>query len=188
MMSDRANGACAVRCCCASCLVGRVGGLRSQACRCSRVRRPSGCGSEARGRRARPPRQPQRVVGGWLTPTRLRRDSRPQRPSSPLLCSCLCSQGTPWSRSARSLSGSHAGVSSHWSGRLAQRSTGTVCPHSGKPLASFERDSPPGTASDQAATGVVPRWVTSSVDHAACMTHPPIRVARSQTRPFTNQG
>ena len=72
----------------ADCQVVRVGGHRSQVCRCSRDRHPSGCDSAVKGRRAGPPRQPRGVVGGWLTPTRLRRGCRPQRPWPPSFSSC----------------------------------------------------------------------------------------------------
>ena len=60
----------------------RLGGLRSRACRCSRGRRPSGCDTEARGRRATLPQRHQRGVGGSLTRTPLRRAYRLQRPCS----------------------------------------------------------------------------------------------------------
>ena len=60
----------------------RLGGLRSRACRCSRGRRPSGCDTEARGRRATLPQRHQRGVGGLLTRTPLRRAYRLQRPCS----------------------------------------------------------------------------------------------------------
>ena len=58
----------------------RLGGLRSRACRCSRGHRPSGCGSEARGRRATLPQRRRRGVGGSLTRTPLQRAYRLQRP------------------------------------------------------------------------------------------------------------
>ena len=60
----------------------RRGGLRSRACRCSRGRRPSGCGTEARGRRATLPQRHRSGVGGSLTQTPLRRAYRLQRPCS----------------------------------------------------------------------------------------------------------
>jgi hypothetical protein len=60
----------------------RLGGLRSRGCRYSRGHRPSGCGSEARGRRAPLPQRRRRGVGGSLTRTPLRRAYRLQRPCS----------------------------------------------------------------------------------------------------------
>jgi hypothetical protein len=60
----------------------RLGGRRSRGCRCSRGRRPSGCGSEARGRRATLPQRRRRGVGGSLTRTPLRRAYQLRRPCS----------------------------------------------------------------------------------------------------------
>jgi len=60
----------------------RLAGLRSRACRCSRGHRPSGCDTEARGRRATLPQRHRRGVGGSLTRTPLRHAYRLQRPCS----------------------------------------------------------------------------------------------------------
>jgi hypothetical protein len=60
----------------------RLGGLHSRACRCSHAHRPSGCDSEARGRRATLPQRHRRGVDGSLTQTPLRRAYRLQRPCS----------------------------------------------------------------------------------------------------------
>ena len=73
--------------CAASIVVGvlgavRLAGLRWRACRCSRGHRPSGCGTEARDRRATLPQRHRRGVGGSLTQTPLRRAYRLQRPCS----------------------------------------------------------------------------------------------------------
>jgi len=67
----------------------RLGGLRSRAYRCSRGHRPSGCDTEARGRRATLPQRHRRGVGGSLTRTPLRRAYRLQRPCSSSDRSCL---------------------------------------------------------------------------------------------------
>jgi hypothetical protein len=63
----------------------RLGGRRLRACRCSRGRRPSGSDSEARDRRAELPQRHPSGVAGRLTPTRLRRACRLQRPCSLLI-------------------------------------------------------------------------------------------------------
>ena len=60
----------------------RLAGLRSRAYRCSRGHRPSGCDTEARGRRATLPQRHRRGVGGSLTRTPLRHAYRLQRPCS----------------------------------------------------------------------------------------------------------
>ena len=60
----------------------RLGELRSRACRCSRGHRPSGCDTEATGRRVTLPQRHRRGVGGSLTQTPLRRAYRLQRPCS----------------------------------------------------------------------------------------------------------
>jgi hypothetical protein len=60
----------------------RLGELRSRACKCSRGHRPSGCDTEARGRRATLPQRHRSGVGGSLIRTPLRRAYRLQRPCS----------------------------------------------------------------------------------------------------------
>lgn len=65
----------------------RLEARRSRACRSSRGRRPSGCGSEVMGRRAGLPQSHLGAVAGPLTRTRLRRGCRLQRPSSSLTVS-----------------------------------------------------------------------------------------------------
>ena len=60
----------------------RPGELRSRACKCSHGHRPSGCDTEARGRRATLPQRHRRGVGGSLTRTPLRRAYRLQRTCS----------------------------------------------------------------------------------------------------------
>jgi hypothetical protein len=72
----------------ASCGLVRLEGRRRRECRCSRGRRPSGCDNEARDRRAAPPQQHRRAVGGRLTRTRLQRACRPQMSWSPPHRSC----------------------------------------------------------------------------------------------------
>jgi hypothetical protein len=69
----------------AACGPARLEGRRSQACRCSRGRRPSESDSEARDRLGEPPQRHPSGVGDPLTRTPLRRACRPQRPSSPLV-------------------------------------------------------------------------------------------------------
>jgi hypothetical protein len=60
----------------------RLGGLRSRAYRCSHGHRPSGCDTEARGRRVTLPQRHRRGVGGSLTQIPRRRAYRLQRPCS----------------------------------------------------------------------------------------------------------
>ena len=64
----------------ASCAVARLEARRSRACRWSRGRRPSGCDSEAKDRRAELPRLHPGAVGDPLTRTQPRRVRRLQRP------------------------------------------------------------------------------------------------------------
>ena len=71
---------CVVPLAAASCGEARLEGRRSRVCRWSRDRRPSGCDSEARDRRAALPQRHPSEVGGLLTRTRLRRACRLQRP------------------------------------------------------------------------------------------------------------
>lgn len=67
----------------AACGVVRLGGRRWRACKCSRGHRPSGCGNEARDRRAALRQQHPNGVGAPLTRTRLPRACRLQWPWSP---------------------------------------------------------------------------------------------------------
>ncbi len=69
----------------AACGLAQLEGRHSQACRCSRVRRPIGSDSELRDRPGVPPQRHPSEVGDPLTRTPLRRACRPQRPSSPLI-------------------------------------------------------------------------------------------------------
>ncbi len=69
----------------AACGLAKLEGRRSQACRCSRARRPSGSDSELRDRLGVPPQRHPSEVGDPLTRTPLRRACRRQRPSSPLI-------------------------------------------------------------------------------------------------------
>ena len=60
----------------------RLGGLRSRACRCSHGHHPSGCDTEAKGRRATLPQRHRSGVAGSLTRTPRRRAHRLERPCS----------------------------------------------------------------------------------------------------------
>ena len=81
----RSAGACVVSIASAACGRAQLEGRRSQACRCSRGRRPSESDSELRDRLGVPPQRHPSGVGDPLTRTPLRRACRPQRPSSPLI-------------------------------------------------------------------------------------------------------
>ena len=103
----RSVSACVVPFASAACGLAPLEGRRSQACRCSRVRRPSESDNEARDRLGVPPQRHPGGVGDPLTRTPLRRACRPQRPSSPLIAHAhrdqpRRTQGTTARRPARS--------------------------------------------------------------------------------------